>query len=196
MRIARIVSSNSHIDYVCRVIDPLDSADPPAPDDYGFGHFVAVDLPGGGRAVGVIYNSVLVNPDYSNYGPRLSPRHDLTSFSPDFLNEQGILLGVLMLGFVSAEGAVSHGVPRRVVPAGQDVRTLDGPEIAAFHSEGGELRIHYFSQIVTHAGQFSVPLLESIIERLGPACADADRKRLQVLRRTLLWQRTVGGIRL
>jgi hypothetical protein len=70
MKIAKIVSSNSHIDYVGRVIDSLDAAEPPSADDFGFAQFVTLPL-GTEEIVGVIYDSILVNPDYSNFGPRL-----------------------------------------------------------------------------------------------------------------------------
>jgi hypothetical protein len=74
MKIARIVSSNSHIDYVARVIDALDAASPPSSEDFGFAQFVKLPLEDETEIVGVIYDSMLVNPEYSNFGPRLSPK--------------------------------------------------------------------------------------------------------------------------
>ena len=197
MKIAKIVSSNSHIDYVARVIDSLDAAAPPSAEDYGFGQFVKLPLNGGAEIVGVIYNSMLVNPDYASYGPRLSPKPELGNFSPDFLNEQGFLIGILLLGSVDKTGKILHGVPRRVVPAGQDVYKIENEEIKKFHTDANDcLQIHYYSQIVAHAGLFAVPLLEAIIEQLSLDCSDADRQRLGVLKQTLAWQRTLGGMRL
>ena len=89
MQIAKIVKSNSHIDYVGRVIDELDAANPPKAEDYGFATFVSIYLENNSEIIGVIYNSMLMNPDYANYGPRLSPKPELGTFSPDYLNEQG-----------------------------------------------------------------------------------------------------------
>ena len=198
MKIARIVSSNSHVDYVARVIDALDVADPPSATDYGFAQFVKIPLDAGDETiVGVIYNSMLVNPEYSNFGPRLSPKPELGSFSPDYLNEQGFLLGILLVGARSADGRILHGVPRRAVPAGQDVLKAGAAEIRAFHADANDcLQLHYYSQIVAHAGLFAVPLLEAIIEQLSLDCSAADRQRLGVLKQTLAWQRTMGGMRL
>lgn len=197
MKIARIVSSNSHIDYVGRIIDALDADDPPGPGDYGFGQFVTLPLEDGSEIFGVIYDSILVNPDYANYGPRLSPKPELRSFSPDYLSEQGFLIGILLLGGRSAEGEVTHGVPRRIVPAGQEVFGLDPAGIVRFHSDGnGSVRLHYYSHIVAHAGQFALPLLESIIEQLGPEIPDQETRRLAVLKESLAWQRTLGAKRL
>lgn len=197
MKIAKIVSSNSHIDYVGRVIDSLDAAEPPTDEDYGFAQFVSLPIAEKEEIVGVIYDSILVNPDYSNFGPRLSPKPELGSFSPDYLNEQGFLIGILLLGSRSRDGKIAHGVPRRVVPAGQDVYKIEAGEVKKFHSDENDcLQIHYFSQIVAHAGLFAVPLLEAIIEQLSLDCSDDDKKRLGVLRQSLAWQRTMGGMRL
>ena len=197
MKIARIVSSNSHIDYVARVVDALDVAAPPAPEDFGFAQFVKLPLEDETNIVGVIYDSMLVNPEYSNFGPRLSPKPELGSFSPDYLNEQGFLLGILLLGAIDKAQKITHGVPRRVVPAGQDVYKIEAGEAKRFHTDESDcLQIHYYSQIVAHAGLFAVPLLESIIEQLSLDCSDADRQRLGVLKQTLAWQRTLGGMRL
>jgi hypothetical protein len=197
MKIAKIVKSNSHIDYVGRVIDSLDAAAPPSDEDYGFAQFVSLPLENKDEIVGVIFNSILVNPDYANYGPRLSPKPELGGFSPDYLNEQGLLVGILLLGAIGTDGKVQHGVPRRVVPAGQDVYKIEPEAVKRFHSDENEcLQIHYYSQIVAHAGLFAVPLLEAIIEQLSLDCSDDDKKRLGVLKQSLAWQRTMGGMRL
>lgn len=198
MKIAKIVSSNSHIDYIARVIDGLDSAEPPSSEDFGFAQFVKLPLADETQIVGVIYDSMLVNPDYANYGPRLSPKADLKNFSPDYLNEQGFLIGILLLGEIDKEYKITHGVPRRVVPAGQDVYKIGAGELKSFHTDEQSdcLQIHYYSQVVAHAGLFAAPLLESIIEELSLDCSDADKQRLGVLKQTLAWQRTMGGMRL
>ncbi len=197
MKIAKIVSSNSHIDYVGRVIDSLDAAAPPAPEDYGFGQFVSIPLEEETEMVGVIHNSMLVNPEYSSFGPRLSPKPELGSFSPDYLNEQGFLIGILLLGFTDNADKITHGVPRRVIPAGQDVFKIDPNEVRKFHTDANDcLQIHYYSQVVAHAGLFAVPLLEAIIEQLSLDCSESDKQRLGVLKQTLAWQRTLGGMRL
>jgi hypothetical protein len=202
MKIAKIVKSNSHVDYVGRVIDTLDVAAPPAAEDYGFAQFVSLPVENNNNSsreeiIGVIYNSILINPEYANFGPRLSPKPELGGFSPDYLNEQGLLIGILLLGTIDRDGKVTHGVPRRVVPAGQDVYKIEASDVKRFHSDENEcLQIHYYSQIVAHAGLFASPLLEAIIEELSLDCGDDDKKRLGVLKQSLAWQRTMGGMRL
>ena len=195
LKLAKIVKSNSHVDYVGRVIDALEADEPPSASDYGFAQFVSVPL-GETEVVGVIYNSMLANPDYGNFGPRLSPVADLSVLSPDYLNEQGLLVGILLLGWREG-GASYHAVPRRVVPVNQEVYRMPDEDVASFHRDaGGRVRLHYFSQVVTHAGPFAGPLVEAVIEQLEPALETAERQRLCVLKQTLVWQRTVGGMRL
>jgi hypothetical protein len=56
--------------------------------------------------------------------------------------------------------------------------------------------LHYFSQVLAHAGPFAVPLVESVIEQLEGACTPEERQRLCVLKKSLVWQRTLGQSRL
>jgi hypothetical protein len=202
-RIAKIVKSNSHVDYVARVIDELDADAPPSPDEYGFAQFVRLPVrEGEEEVVGVVYDTQLANPEYGTFGPRLSSHADLKVLSPDFLHEQGVLLGILLVGWrarvAGAGGWVAHhGMPRRVVPVGQEVFSLSDAEVFEFHrGAGGAVQLHYFSQALAHAGAFAVPLVESVIEQLEPACEPAERQRLCVLKKSLIWQRTLGQLRL
>lgn len=198
MLIARIVKSNSHVDYLARVIDSLDVETPPKSEDYGFGQFVALPQPDETEVIGVVYDSELVNPDYAGYGPRLSPKPDGSRFTPDYLNEQGTLLGILLLGWRDRKtGAVYQSMPRRVIPVSQEAIKMEDEAVLGFHRSGeGEVQLHYYSQIVDHAGAFSVALLEAIIEQLLPSCSEAEKNRLNVLRQSLAWQRTMSGMRL
>ncbi|MBC7909630.1 MAG: hypothetical protein H7Y30_03965 [Pyrinomonadaceae bacterium] len=198
LRLAKIVSSNSHIDYVGRVVDALDADAPPSPADYGFAQFVSIPLTEEIETIGVIYNSILANPDYGSFGPRLSPAPELSVLSPDYLNEQGVLIGILLLGWRDLKSkAIHQGVPRRVIPVNQEIYRLDDKDVFEFHKDAdGRVQLHYYSQIITHAGLFSVPLIEAILEQLETSCAPEERQRLCVLKQALVWQRTVGGMRL
>ena len=193
MKIAKIVTSNSHIDYIGRVVDDLDTAAPPNFEDYGFGQLSLCRLRIN-EIIGVIYNSLLVNPEYA-ITVRAFAKTELGNFSPDYLNEQGFLIEF----YCSARNGAGKSArrSRRVVPAGQDVYKIEPDAIKKFHTDESDcLQIHYYSQIVAHAGLFAVPLLEAIIEQLSLDCSESDRQRLGVLKQTLSWQRTMGGMRL
>ncbi|HYE75756.1 MAG TPA: hypothetical protein VEF04_20605, partial [Blastocatellia bacterium] len=174
----------------------LETPQPPAPTDYCFGQFVKVCTASGGMGIGVIYNSMLINPEYGNYGPRLSTPPELNSvFSPDYLNEQGVMIGVLLLGSRNAEGVNHQGVPREVLPINANVEKMSNDEVRAFHhSHDGTLEFHYYAHINTHAGLFAYPLFETIVQQIEKLTIEREQARLAVLKRTLAWQQTVGKI--
>ena len=197
VKLAKIVKSNSHVDYVGRVIDVLDADEPPRASDYGFAQFVSMPLADGVEIIGVVYNSQIINPEYGNFGPRLSSATDNSVLSPDYLNEQGLLLGILLLGWRDEGGGNHQTVPRRVIPVNQDIYRLADEDVHKFHLDSsGHIHLHYYSQVMTHAGPFSASLIETIIEQLEPVCEPEERQRLCVLKQALVWQRTVGGQRL
>jgi len=195
MLIAKIIKSNSHVDYAARILDSLETGQTPAITDYGFAQFVKVTA-GDCEVVGVVYNSQLINPEYGNYGPRLSTPPELNSvFSPDYLNEQGVLIGLLLLGWRDADGC-HQSVPRLVLPINSNVETMTGDEVCTFHQDGkSAVQLAYYAHVTTHAGDFAFPLVSAIVDQLEQVTSAADCARLRVLRRTLAWRQTVGGIR-
>jgi hypothetical protein len=138
----------------------------------------------------------LVNPEYANFGPRLSPKPELSSFSPDYLNEQGVLISILLLGSIE-NGKIFQGVPRRTVPAGLEVFAMTHKEVENFHfDEASGLQLHYYSQVIANAGVSASSLVEAIVEQLSVTASETEKNRLNVLKHSLVWQRTVGGMRL
>ena len=79
MELGRIVHSNSHVDYVCQVAQRSETPEAPRPEDYAFGTLVAI-AGTAGAIIGIIYDTRLLNPEFGNLGPRLSPRDELASF--------------------------------------------------------------------------------------------------------------------
>lgn len=197
MKIAKIVSSNSHIDYIARVIDAFDAGEAqPAASDYCFGQFV--ELEGDAeQVVGVIYDSRLVNPEYGSFAPRSGPRAELGRHTADHVQEPGILIGILLLGTIDGTGKTYHGVPRKIVPVGQAVTKIGRDRVIKFHSDdSGGIHLHYYAQVVSNARQFAIPLLGSIIEQLCESCSDSEAQKLRVLKQSLTWQGTLGGMKL
>ena len=189
MKIAKIVSSNSHIDYIARVVETASDH-----SEHWFGQFVELKT-ADEKIVGVIYDSRLVNPEYGSFGPRLAPK--AAHVNPDFVHEQGILLGILLLGTIDSSGKPVHGIPPRIVPPGQEVAKLDPADLVGFHSDGdGRIHLHYYAQVIANSGQFAIPLLSSIIDQLTAHASDAEGQRLRVLKDSLTWQGTFGGMKL
>jgi hypothetical protein len=72
-------------------------------------------------------------------------------------------------------------------------------ELRAFHHDGrdgnGGLQLAYYSHVTTHAGLFAFQLLSAIVDQLDRLANDKDRARLDVLRKTLAWQQTIGKMK-
>lgn len=196
MKIAKIVSSNSHIDYIGRVIDSIDGDDElPRPSDYSFAQFVS--LQGDDEEViGIIYDSRLINPEYGSFAPRSGQRAELARHNADYAKEQGVLIGILLLGTMDSSGKTFHGIPPKIVGVGQPVTKIDHEQVRRFHESGGTVQLHYYTQVVSNARQFAIPLLNSIIDELCISCSETEKQRLQVLKQSLTWQGTFGGMKL
>ncbi len=195
MKIAVIIGSNSHIDYVARVVEPDRDTGLPTPDDHGFGRFVSV-VSGDEQFVGVIYDSRLFNPEFSGFGPRLDPKPALDDFDPRGKGRAGILIGIIVLGQLLSDGGADHAVPARTIPVGREVTVLDADSVRKFHTDdAGRANISYFSRIMSHSGQLAVPLMETIVTKISTGFDDGAKERLNVLLNSLKWQRTMTEAR-
>jgi hypothetical protein len=203
MRIGKIVKSNTHVDYVCQIYGPGEIAEPfPSPEDYAFGTFVRVglsaDLSQGAHEssylVGLIYSTILMNPEFGNLGPRLSPPADLEVFSPDYLREQATLVGVVAVGQVTP-GGTHQGVPRLATTVGAEVVTMTGDEVRAFHRppSGDGLSLAYAPLLLAQGDPLIPHLLLNVITRLDDLFPDQSRQ-LAVLRGNLAWKTAVTPV--
>jgi len=200
MRIGKIVKSNTHVDYVCQVFGVGETMEPPpSPEDYAFGTFVRVGLSadaaqdalGSSYLVGLIYSTILMNPEFGNLGPRLSPPADLEIFSPDYLREQATLVGVVAVGQVTS-GGTQQGVPRLAATVGAEVTTMTADEVRNFHTPASARgpALAYAPLLLAQGDPLIPHLLLNVINRLEDLFPDQD-KQLAVLRGNLAWKTVV-----
>ena len=164
MIIGKIVKSESHINYVCQIFGPHEADERPRPEDYAFGRFVRVAIRSeqsddmfdslidyeskmGQKpttyAVGVIYDTILMNPAYGMLGPRLSNETQVELFSPDYISEKAVLIHIMILGVIeqevqeetaaSEQSSIVQGVPLLSLELDSEVETMSDDEVAAFH---------------------------------------------------------------
>ena len=191
MRIGKIVKSNTHIDYVCQVYGPGEIEPSPSPEDYAFGTFVRVGLAAdAGYLVGLIYSTILMNPEFGNLGPRLSPPADLEVFSPDYLREQATLVGIVAVGQATPGGS-HQGVPLLAATVGVTVETMTADEVRAFHKSGDGLALAYAPLLLAQGDPLIPHLLLNVVNRLGDLFP-AQTRQLAVLRGNLAWKTAVA----
>jgi hypothetical protein len=153
---------------------------------------VAITLEGdAGSLIGVIYNTLLMNPDFGSLGPRLSPRSDVEVFSPDYLAETATLVGIFAVGWLDAMGRPQQGVPALASTVNCPVRRLAAADLEAFHTEaGGRLNLRYAPLILAQNNPLGPALLIAIIDQLT-GLFPANRAQLAVMRNNLAWKSIV-----
>lgn len=199
--IGKIVKSNTHVDYVCQVYSANEVSVCPQPIDYCFGGFVSIQLDdaagnggAGGQLIGVIYNTLLMNPDFGSLGPRLSPREDTAIFSPDYLAETATLVGIIALGWIDVEGNCHQGVPVLAATINNPVYTLSEEDLRHFHRDGvGRLSLRYVPLLLSQNNALSLPLLLNIVDRLTLLFPD-QRGQLTLMRNNLAWKNVVQPV--
>ncbi|MFN8440730.1 MAG: hypothetical protein U0175_08180 [Caldilineaceae bacterium] len=194
--IGKIVKSNTHVDYVCQVYNQGEQPILPQVSDYSFGSFVSIQLDQlDQRLIGVIYNTLLMNPDFGNLGPRLSPRPDLEIFSPDYLAETATLVGIIAVGWQQTDGSFRQGVPIFAATLNNEVQRLSNEELINFHQERNgrgqpQMRLRYAPLLLNMGNPLIPPLLINIIDQLSQLFPDQARQ-LAVMRNNLAWKSIV-----
>lgn len=200
--IGKIVKSNTHIDYICQIYNENETDLTPQPTDYTFGTFVSIELEAPvalgresrgevNRLIGVIYNTLLLNPDFGNLGPRLSPRQELEIFSPDYLSETATLVGIIALGWRDGDQRYHQGIPALAATVNNFVNRLDEQELFAFHCDDQQQPCLRYAPILMGLNNPLVPpLMITAIDRLG-ALFPTSRRQLDVMRNNLAWKSIV-----
>jgi hypothetical protein len=186
MEIGKIVSSNSHIEYICQIFSPNEARYPIQPADYALNTFVGLETQGY-TLVGLVTNTMLFNPDYGNLGPRLASRDEMTLFSPDLLAEKVTLVAITLIGLIDSEGNVQQGIPVISAQSDAQVRTLPTDTIAHFHHPSGSgLVLGYLSILLSNANPLT-QVLPNLVRALGKLFPD-EAPRLNLLNDNLAWK--------
>lgn len=193
--LGKVVKSNTHIDYVCQVFGRRETARVPQPEEYALGAFVSMKLEGGawagGRLVGIIYNTLLMNPEFGNLGPRLSPPTDLRVVSPDLFDETAVLIGIITVGWQTPQGRWRQGIPEVAAQVNNEVQLLSDAEFRALHLDGqGSVCLHYAPILLAQNSPMVPPLLMRVADRLLESFPSQAR-RITVVRNNLAWKSIV-----
>ncbi|MBN1966316.1 MAG: hypothetical protein JW910_16830 [Anaerolineae bacterium] len=193
LALGKIVKSNAHTDYVCQIYGAGETDPVPGPESYALGTFVSVDLRSAGHLVGLVYDTVLLNPDFGRLGPRLSPETELAVFSPDYLSERAVLAGVTVIGHVGADGTVTQGVPLLAATGDALVEHMDPAQVRAFHRAPDGLNLSYLPLLVR--GGNPLPLAQHLAQAVLAQLSDLlpeHQATLDVLADDLRWRSQIG----
>lgn len=197
MMIGKITKSSLHNEYVCQTYGHADIEAVPTPSAYAFGTFVRIPLgEDEGDLVGLIYDTVLFNPDFGNLGPRLSTAPDLAVFSPDYLAEKVTLVGITAIGTLAPDDTATHGVPPLAAQIDALVERMDDAAIRQFHRPAGGsqgVRIGYAPLLLSLGSPLARHLLLNVVDRLTILFPE-QAIHLSVLRGELAWQTVIGPL--
>lgn len=224
MIIGKIAKSDSHINYVCQIFGPHEVETVPTSPDYAFGRFVRVairasqdedfkahheiaGMPGRFQesvtyAVGVIYDTILVNPQFGALGPRLSNETQVELFSPDYISEKAVLVYIMILGTMvicqSPENrsevlSVMHGVPLLSLDLGSEIETMSDEEVRQFHffkdvvSQQPYLHMGYLPHIIAQRSSLLPMVTLRIIDQLEHLFPQ-NLALLSIVKRNFAWR--------
>jgi hypothetical protein len=225
--IGKVVKSDSHITYACQVYSAGEVEVQPGPTDCAFGQFVRAAVrngsaatqaagangraAGGNRsteqageiwAIGIIYDTILLNPAFGTLGPRLSNAEQIEIFSPDYLSERAMLVYFSVLGLMerrdhaSAHWRVTHGVPPVALELGCEVETIEAGQIRAFHffADGGEpggaepyLHMGYLPHLIAQRNSLLPQVTLRIVEQLEQLFPQ-NRALLNIVKSNFAWK--------
>jgi hypothetical protein len=224
MFIGKIVKSDSHINYVCQIYGPREVEVEPSPADYAFGRFVRIavrseqaDDPHSDLnfalgisyepktfAVGVIYDTILLNPAFGSLGPRLSNETQVELFSPDYISEKAVLIYVMVLGMMELRMtpngeaeflSIMHGVPLLSLELGSEIETMAEAEVRAFHffsdqnepDKGAYLHMGYLPHIIAQRNSLLPMVSLRIIDQLE-SLFPQNLPLLSIVKRNFAWK--------
>jgi hypothetical protein len=190
--LGKIVKSNSHTDYVCQIYGKHETEYVPTSEDYAFGTFVSVELSEKLALVGLIYDTVLMNPDFGRLGPRLSSEEDLALFSPDYLNERAVLTGIVVIGQVN-QGVCYQGIPRVSAISDSLVRGMSEDEIVEFHHPNNHLQVAYLPQLIQRADPLARQLALTVMHQLSDLLPE-QHPLLHIIEDDLNWQLQISAM--
>ncbi|HPH97279.1 MAG TPA: hypothetical protein PKW33_11800 [Anaerolineaceae bacterium] len=197
MDIGKVVKSNSHTDYVCQVYGPGEVEYPPSVEDYAFGRFVQIALPTQPQAwlVGLIYDTILLNPDFGRLGPRLSPPSDLAVFSPDYLNEKVTLVGIMAIGMTNAQGSIMQGIPPYAANTDAMVETMSEQQIRDFHMGNPTWRLAYMPYLASRNSVETRYLAQQVLTQLRTLFSEPEQTRIiDLMLDEIMWNNQVAPL--
>ena len=185
--LGKIVKTNAHYDYVGHIYGPGEINAPPQPNEYSLGTFVSIPVDTEQNIIGLIYDTILLNPEYGRFGPRLSPESDLAIFSPDYLQEKTTLIGILPIGLMQKVTDIQQGIPRLIAPTDAPIRPLPPQSIRQFHLPKNCFQLQYLPTLLTLNTPITLPLAQIVLTQLLTIFPEQQEK-LQLLQQQLSWR--------
>lgn len=177
-KIATIIKSTSHIEYVAQVINPKKTSGIES-KDYCLGRFVLIDQ----KYVGIIYDTELFNPNSLTLS---SQKEDNNIFAPDLQDEVEVLLKILLLGNLLGQSS-KQDLPVESLEAGMEVIQMEEEQIKNFHLIDQKVQVRYLSNLNNFGSKLNPGLFKAISAQLKNFLDPEQYKIIKTIERNLEW---------
>ncbi|MDX1919322.1 MAG: hypothetical protein SFU25_01145 [Candidatus Caenarcaniphilales bacterium] len=183
-KIANIVKSTSHIEYVAQVINPkktvgIESA------DFCLGRFVLIDK----KHVGIVYDTELFNPNSLTLSAQ---KEDNNIYAPDLQDEVEVLLKILLLGNLNDKKS-KQDLPVEALEAGMEVVQMSDEQIKDFHLIDEKVQVRYLSNLNSFGSKLNPGLFKAISAQLQKFLSPEQYKIIKTIERNLEWLMVCQG---
>lgn len=176
MKIANIIRSSSHSEYIAQVLNP-----PPiglTRNLFSLGKFLLV----GESTIGIIIDTELFNPNSLGFSLQ---KEQIPTYAPDLLEEVDTLLKIILIGSIPKD----QNIPPETLPSGAPVQTISDQKILEFHlSPQNKFQIKYLPHLINHNKNNAPHILKLISKQLSPLLSPEHMMTLQVIQTELNWR--------
>lgn len=198
--LGRIVKTNSHVEYLCRVHRKQEEAYTPVAKDYAFGRFVAVALTESdgtplGHLIGVVFNTHIFDPEFPALNRSQLDDAELAVTLPVYLDAAFTMVEILGIGWQDAQGTYHQTVPPHAPAINAEVRPMTQADVKLFHApRDGVFQIDYLTFLAGHGHQLVNQIVLQHIRWLRTAFPEHG-KALEVIYNIVAWRSIVGVAR-
>ncbi len=198
--VGRVVKTNSHIEYLCRIFKELEDVQTPSSQDFAFGQFLEIvleDHRGGdlGHVIGLVFNTHVMDPDFGSPNRSQLDADTREVTLPTYMQPAFTMVEILGIGWRNTDGAYHQTIPPYAPLINAEVRPMSDSAIRQFHqADDSGLAIDYLTALVAHShplvGQLAIQQLQWLQETF-PEHRDA----LAVIYNIVAWRSIVGVVR-
>ncbi len=198
--VGRIVKTNSHIEYLCRVFKEREDIYTPSSRDFSFGRFLTIALEdhrGGdlGYVIGLVFDTHITDPEFgmANRSQLETEAREVTL--PTYMQPAFTMVEIMGIGWQDMEGVYHQTIPPYAPLINAEVTPMGDAAIRAFHrSSTGRFTMDYLTALVAH----NHPLVSQLaIQQLRwlQTTFPEQQEALAVIYNIVAWRSIVGVVR-
>lgn len=200
MPFGRIVKTNSHVEYLCRIYGHLEESYTPAASDFAFGRFVMVtleDTQGNflGHVVGVVFNTLVMDPDFGAANRSQLDGDEIEVTLPTYMQSAFTMVEIAGIGWQDTRGHYAQTIPPHAPLINAEVRAMFPAEVQHFHKpRDDDFQVDYLTYLVSHSNPLVGHFVLQQIQWLQKTFPE-QQDELEVIYNIVAWRSIIGVLR-